>query len=76
MNHVYLITGGNIGDASRQLATARRLLEEHCGAIIDSSSVYETEPWGKSAQGNFLNQVLVIETGCTAWEVIQAMTLI
>lgn len=73
MNYVYLITGGNIGDAKQQLSTAAALLEQYCGTIIDRSAVYETEPWGNANQDNFLNQVLVIETKLSAKEVMKAI---
>ncbi len=75
MNYAYLITGGNIGDARKALATAAKLLEERCGTIIDRSSVYETEPWGNPNQDNFLNQVLVIETPLTARQVLEKIKI-
>lgn len=73
MNHAYVITGGNTGNPAEQLATAARLLEEQCGRILDRSALYETEPWGKSDQPNFLNQVLLIETALSARQVLEAI---
>jgi len=66
MNSAYLVTGGNLGQREEQLAYAARLIQERCGIIIDRSSLYETAPWGKSDQPNFLNQALVLETNLSA----------
>jgi len=73
MNHAYLITGGNTGNPAEQLATAAHLLEEQCGRILDRSAVYETAPWGRADQPNFLNQVLLIETRLTARALLEAI---
>jgi 2-amino-4-hydroxy-6-hydroxymethyldihydropteridine diphosphokinase len=62
MNHVYLLTGGNIGQRHQELSKAASKLAEVCGAVIDRSSIFETEPWGKQDQAAFLNQALLIET--------------
>jgi 2-amino-4-hydroxy-6-hydroxymethyldihydropteridine diphosphokinase len=62
MNNVYLLTGGNIGDRQHYLSKAMHLLGQCCGKILQYSSVYETEPWGKKDQGSFYNQVLLLET--------------
>lgn len=62
MNYAYLVIGGNMGDREQQLFHAARLLEERCGRIIDRSAIYETSPWGKTDQNDFLNQALVVET--------------
>jgi len=76
MNHAYIITGGNIGNPADQLATATGLLEERCGRVIDRSSLYQTAPWGKPDQENFLNQVLVLETVLSAREVLTEIKII
>jgi 2-amino-4-hydroxy-6-hydroxymethyldihydropteridine diphosphokinase len=62
MNHVYLLTGGNIGHRHQELSKAASKLAATCGPIIDQSSIFETAPWGKPDQAKFLNQALVIET--------------
>lgn len=76
MNHAYLLTGGNIGNRQEHLAIAARLLTERCGRIIDSSSLYETEPWGKTDQEKFLNQVLLVETRLPAVELLHCILAI
>ncbi|MEP7258988.1 MAG: 2-amino-4-hydroxy-6-hydroxymethyldihydropteridine diphosphokinase, partial [Flavitalea sp.] len=37
-----------------------------CGKVIDYSSIYETQAWGKTDQGDFLNQAIMIETSLSA----------
>ncbi len=76
MNYAYLVTGGNMGDRERQLSHAARLLEERCGRIIDSSAIYETSPWGKTDQNDFLNQALVIETRLQARDLMKELLYI
>ena len=44
------------------LQTAIELLEENCGPIIKKSSIYETAAWGITAQPDFLNMVIELET--------------
>ena len=62
MNKSFLLTGGNVGNRLENLQQAVELLAKYCGRILQRSSVYETEAWGKTDQPNFLNQVLEIET--------------
>lgn len=62
MKKAYLLIGGNIGDRLSYLEKAIRLIEEQCGNVIITSSIYETAAWGKTDQAAFLNQVLLIKT--------------
>ena len=62
MNKTYLLTGGNEGDRILHMQQARANIELFCGRILQISSLYETAPWGKTDQSDFLNQVLVVET--------------
>ena len=62
MNKAYLLIGGNLGDRLQNLEKARSLLSQHCGIIIKSSSVYETDAWGNTKQPAFLNQAIELET--------------
>ncbi|HHV76101.1 MAG TPA: 2-amino-4-hydroxy-6-hydroxymethyldihydropteridine diphosphokinase [Syntrophothermus lipocalidus] len=61
---VYLSLGSNMGDKCQNLKIARHRLEE-TGKIrvVKASSFYLTEPWGKTDQDWFVNQVLAVETG-------------
>lgn len=58
---IVLSLGTNLGDRETNLVTAIKELTKIC-RIIKVSSVYETAPWGKLDQAEFLNQVMVAET--------------
>lgn len=60
---VFLGLGSNLGDRQAYLDAACRELSAHQSVqIIQSSSLYESEPVGYLDQGWFLNQVVEIET--------------
>lgn len=71
MNKAYLLLGGNTGNRLQYLETAAQRLEMDCGRMIKRSSIYETAAWGKEDQPAFLNQVICLETGCTAPELLE-----
>jgi len=58
----YLLIGGNIGERKSNLQTAAQKIEELCGNILQTSSIYETAAWGFTDQPNFYNQVLKLNT--------------
>jgi len=62
MYKAYLLTGGNEGDRILHMQQARSKIELFCGRVLQISSLYETAPWGKADQPDFLNQVLLIDT--------------
>jgi 2-amino-4-hydroxy-6-hydroxymethyldihydropteridine diphosphokinase len=62
MNKAYILIGGNLGDRLQYLQTAKNLMEQRLGRLMNWSSVYETAAWGKEDQPTFLNQVLLIHT--------------
>jgi|KBSMisStandDraft_5_1062788.scaffolds.fasta_scaffold02881_7 2-amino-4-hydroxy-6-hydroxymethyldihydropteridine diphosphokinase len=62
MNKAYLLTGGNEGDRHWNLQQAKTNIELICGRLLAVSSLYETAPWGKPDQPDFLNQALLVET--------------
>jgi 2-amino-4-hydroxy-6-hydroxymethyldihydropteridine diphosphokinase len=59
--------GSNLGDRERSIARALRAIGER-HAIVDHSSIYETEPVGYEDQPRFLNMVVRIETGGSSAE--------
>jgi 2-amino-4-hydroxy-6-hydroxymethyldihydropteridine diphosphokinase len=73
MNKAYLLTGGNEGDRYLYMQQARANIELICGHIIQVSSLYETAPWGKTDQPDFLNQVLLVETILSPKALLQAI---
>ena len=62
MNKAYLLLGGNIGNREKSLFNAAAEIGKRLGFIIKKSSVYQTKAWGNSAQGDFLNQALIVAT--------------
>lgn len=71
MNKVYLLIGGNMGNREEALAKARMLIGEQCGELMNISSLYETEAWGKNDQPSFLNQALEINTTLKPLQLMQ-----
>ena len=62
MDHiVYLALGSNMGNRLANLRAALGNLTPQM-AVKLKSSVYETPPWGFTAQAEFLNQVIMVET--------------
>ena len=71
---VYLGLGSNTGDKCENLKEARRLLEEHGKIrVVKESSFYLTDPWGKTDQEQFVNQVLAVETELDPFELLEAV---
>src|SRR5258705_2076444 len=71
MNTAFLLIGGNLGNRQKNFETAKALIEQHCGVILNSSSLYETAAWGKTDQPSFLNQALEIETKLNAKQLMK-----
>jgi 2-amino-4-hydroxy-6-hydroxymethyldihydropteridine diphosphokinase len=68
----YLGLGSNLGRRSRNLSAARRRLRQKGARILRQSRVIETAPWGVTEQPWFLNQVLEVEWGGTARQLLRA----
>lgn len=59
----YLSLGANLGDREENLREAvRRVAETDGVTLCDVSSLYETEPWGKTDQPRFLNIAVSLRT--------------
>ena len=71
MNKAFLLTGGNMGEREENLLAAIEHINQHCGLITNSSSLYETAAWGNTEQPAFLNQALEIETELTARQLMR-----
>jgi len=71
MNKIYILLGTNLGDRFHQLDLARKQLATHVGAIIETSSIYETAAWGVENQPAFLNQAVLIATDLQALECLE-----
>jgi len=71
MRTAYLLIGGNLGNRKENLSKAVSLINEQCGSLTRSSSIYETEAWGNTDQPSFLNQALEISTSLTARQLMR-----
>ena len=60
--NIFLLIGSNLGDRLGNLNRCASLISTELGSIIRLSSVYETAPWGKFDQPNYLNQAVQIDT--------------
>jgi 2-amino-4-hydroxy-6-hydroxymethyldihydropteridine diphosphokinase len=58
MTRVVLSVGSNLGD---RLARLQSVVDGLGDAVIAISPVYETDPWGETEQGPFLNAVLIAD---------------
>lgn len=70
MREIILIIGGNIGDRLSLISQAKQLLNEKIGKVGLISSLYETEAWGGVSKGNYLNQIVALESELSAEEVL------
>ncbi len=69
LHTAFLSIGSNVGDRLANLKAAIVSLPPAV-RLLDSSPVYETLPWGYADQGNFLNQVLKVETDLEPQELL------
>lgn len=51
-----------MGNSQEHLIQAKSFIQHQIGEVVNSSSVYKTEPWGNKNQQDFLNQVLEVQT--------------
>ncbi len=65
-NIAIILAGSNLGNRLHNLTEAAMFLEKLSEKNTDSSSVYETAPWGNQQQPPFLNQAFRIHTSITA----------
>jgi len=62
MNDVFLLLGSNMGERYSFLQQAIAGIKQEVGDIVKTSSVYETQAWGKTNEADYLNQVLLVQT--------------
>lgn len=68
----YLGIGSNLGDREKNVRIA---VEELGGEldVIQTSSLYETEPWGLKDQPSFLNGVVKVRTGVDPFAMLKLL---
>jgi len=70
----YIGLGSNIGDKEAYLARALCLIADLEGVeIMRQSSLYQTAPWGKIDQADFINQVIEIATELSPLELLHRL---
>lgn len=73
MNKTYLLLGSNLGNSKMQLTKAVKYIEKKIGQVTRLSGLYATAAWGNTSQPDFLNRVIVVETGLTALQAMEAI---
>ena len=76
MIDVFLLLGSNLGDRKLLLFEAIKRIETEVGPVLQASSVYETQSWGKADAPDYLNQVLMLQTEKPAREVLRKILAI
>jgi 2-amino-4-hydroxy-6-hydroxymethyldihydropteridine diphosphokinase len=62
----YIALGGNLGAREQYLRNARELIRALPGSrILAESVIEETPPLGAAGQGNYLNQMVALQTSLT-----------
>ena len=63
MSIVYLMLGSNMGDRISNIQTAAKFLADRSDIeVLNSTTFYETEPWGNKKQNWFVNAAIIIST--------------
>lgn len=69
----YLSIGSNLGDRFANIENAIALIQEQLGTVILKSSIYITEPVGFSADLDFFNLCIAIETNSSPTELLEKL---
>lgn len=76
MSKAFILLGSNLGDRLAAISQAQQLIEERCGKILQKSKLYESVPWGFASDQNFLNRVVVVDTTCSAMQLLEELLAI
>jgi 2-amino-4-hydroxy-6-hydroxymethyldihydropteridine diphosphokinase len=71
MNNVYLLLGSNLGNRHLFMNQAIEHIENDIAPVLKTSSVYETQAWGKTDAPDYLNQVIFLQTSLPAQAVLE-----
>jgi 2-amino-4-hydroxy-6-hydroxymethyldihydropteridine diphosphokinase len=74
MDGVFLSLGSNLGDRMEFLQIAEKKISSQMGRVIQSSSIYQTEPWGYSDTNSYLNQVIQIKTNLKPADILEKIS--
>lgn len=70
MAQFIILLGGNIGNVKATFQQAIRLLTQELGELKTTSSLYRSEAWGFKSDDDFLNQVVVLDSSKSPFEVL------
>lgn len=73
MSKAIIITGGNIGDMKPRLRQAQQLINNDIGIVLRCSHVYNSAAWGFSAEQEFQNQAMIVDTDLSPEELLAAL---
>jgi 2-amino-4-hydroxy-6-hydroxymethyldihydropteridine diphosphokinase len=76
MNNIFLLLGSNLGDRRSFLTQAIEHIEAGIAPLIKTSSIFETQSWGKTDEPDYLNQVLMLQTLLPARVLLQKILAI
>lgn len=76
MNKVFLLLGSNIEPRVKFLEKADREITRIIGIVEKRSAVYESEPFGFTADQTFLNRVLLLSSDLTAMQILSNIHII
>ena len=72
MNDVYISLGSNMGDKAETLKQAVQMLQSNPEVdVVNTSSIYETDPVGYTDQDLFLNMVVHVHTTLSALQMLE-----
>jgi len=71
MHQLYLGTGGNLGNKQANFDKVYTHIQNGLGTIWKGSQIYETRPWGFESDDLFWNQVLLVETLYSPFEILE-----
>lgn len=72
MHTYYLHLGSNKGDRTSYLSNAIKQITAKIGQVTDQSAIYQTEPWGKKDQDEFLNMAIKVESNLAPEDALNA----
>ena len=72
MHTYYLHLGSNKGDRTSYLSNAIKQITAKIGQVTDQSAIYQTEPWGKKDQDDFLNMAIKVESNLVPEDALNA----
>lgn len=73
---IFIGLGTNLGDRAKNLATAITQIEAVLGKSLDKSAVYVSAPLGFTADTDFFNQMIAIESDLAPLELLARLKMI